>query len=93
MSTHQGARSRTAESEHALELAIVRQVMQRTGRPIQAFEVKVSQNAVVIRGRAPSCYVEQLPPQGVLDLVDCASGKRIELNILVSGPSGLVGWG
>jgi hypothetical protein len=70
----------------ALERAIERQVMQRTSRRIQALEVKVSNNLVVVRGRAPSYYVGQLALQGVLDLVESAGAMRIELNIQVGSP-------
>jgi hypothetical protein len=70
----------------ALERAIERQVMQRTWGGIQALEVKVNNNLVVVRGRAPSYYVEQLALQGVLDLVESAGAMRIELNIQVGSP-------
>ena len=86
MSADQQGLPRTAEAEQALERAIERQVMQRTSRRIQALEVKVSNNLVVVRGRAPSYYVGQLALQGVLDLVESAGAMRIELNIQVGSP-------
>jgi hypothetical protein len=84
MSAQQESEERSAELQHALERAIERQVMQRTWGRIQALEVKVSNNLVVVCGRAPSYYVEQLAVQGVLDVVEVAGGMRIELNIQVA---------
>jgi len=78
--------ARSAELQQALERAIERQVRQRTWGRIQALQVKVSNNLVVVRGRAPSYYVEQLALQGVLDLVESPGAMRIELNIQVSSP-------
>ena len=86
MSTDQEGLPRAAEVEQALERAIERQVMQRTWGRIQALEVKVSHDLVIVRGRAPSYYVEQLALQGVLDLIESASTMRIELNIQVASP-------
>jgi hypothetical protein len=86
MSTDQDALPRTAEVEQALERAIERRIMQRTWGRIQALEVKVSHNQVVIRGRAPSYYVEQLALQGVLDVVEYDGAMRIELNVQVGSP-------
>jgi hypothetical protein len=86
MPTDQEGLQRAAEVEQALERAIERQVVQRTWGRIQALEVKVSHNLVVIRGRAPSYYLEQLALQGVLDVTESAGAMRIELNIRVSSP-------
>jgi hypothetical protein len=72
--------------EQALERAIERQVMKRTWGRIQALEVKVSHNLVVVRARAPSYYVEQLALQGVLDVTEPAGTMRIELDIQVGSP-------
>jgi hypothetical protein len=77
---------RAAEVEQALGRAIERQVVQRTWGRIQALEVRVSHNLVVIRGRAPSYYVEQLALRGVLDVIESPGAMRIELNIQVDGP-------
>ena len=52
----------------------------------QALEVKVSHDLVIVRGRAPSYYVEQLALQGILDLIESAGTMRIELNIQVASP-------
>src|SRR6516162_10360848 len=82
---HEGLRH-PAEVEMALERAIERQVMQRTWGRIQALEVKVSHDLVIVRGRAPSYYFEQLALQGVLDLIESAGTMRIELNIQVASP-------
>jgi hypothetical protein len=48
--------------------------------------VRVSHDLVIVRGRAPSYYVEQLALQGVLDLVEASGAMRIQLNIQVGGP-------
>ena len=53
MSTAHEGLERPAEVEMALERALERQIMQRTWGRIQALEVKVSPNRVVVRGRAP----------------------------------------
>jgi hypothetical protein len=86
MSTDREAPPRAVEAEQALERAIERQIMQRTWGRIQALEVKVAPNLVVVHGRAPSYYVEQLALQGVLDLVESSGTIRIELNIQVGNP-------
>jgi hypothetical protein len=83
MSTDHEGQPWAAGVEQALERAIERQVMQRTWGRLQALEVKVSQNLVVVRGRAPSYYVEQLAVQGVLDVIEPAGAMQIELNIQV----------
>jgi hypothetical protein len=83
MSTDQDDLPRAAEVEQALERAIERQVIQRTWGRILVLEVKVSHNLVVVRGRAPSYYIEQLALQGVLDVIESAGAMRIELNIQV----------
>ena len=86
MSAEQEGEALSAERQQALERAIERQVMQRTWGRIQALEVKVSHDLVIVRGRAPSYYVEQLALQGVLDLIESAGTMRIELNIQVASP-------
>jgi hypothetical protein len=83
MSTDQEGLPRAAEVEQALERSIERQVMQRTWGRIQALEVKVSQNLVVVLGCAPSYYIEQLALQGFLEVIEPAGAMRIELNIQV----------
>jgi hypothetical protein len=85
MSTVQEDGARWADHQQALERAIERQIMQRTWGRIRALQVMVSNNLVVVRGRAPSYYVEQLALQAVLDLVESADAMRIELNIQVAG--------
>jgi hypothetical protein len=87
MSTDQEGLPRAEQVEQALERSIERQVMQRTCRQIQALEVKVSHNLVVLRGRTPSYYVQQLALQGVLDVLESTGPMRIELNIQVASPS------
>ena len=84
MSAEQEGGALSAECQWALERAIERQVMQRTWGRIQALEVMVSHNRVVVRGRAPSYYVEQLALQGVLDVIGSAHAMPIDLDIQVS---------
>ena len=86
MSADQHGLPRTAEAEQALERAIERQIRQRTWGRLQGLEVRVSQDLVIVRGRAPSYYVEQLALQGILDLVEPSGAMRIQLNIQVGGP-------
>jgi len=75
-----------AERQQALARAIERQIVQRTWGRVRALEVEVTDNRVIIRGRAPSYYLEQLALQGVLDVIEAAGAMRIELNIQVGGP-------
>jgi hypothetical protein len=86
MSADQQGLPRTAEAEQALERAIERQIRQRTWGRIQGLEVRVSHDLLIVRGRAPSYYVEQLALQGVLDLVGSAGAMRIQLDVEVGGP-------
>jgi hypothetical protein len=46
----------------------------------------VTDDRVIVRGRAPNYYVEQLTLQGVLDLIEPAGAIRVELNIQVGSP-------
>ena len=86
MSAEQEGGALSAERQQALGRAIERQVMQRTWGRIQALDVKVSHDLVIVRGRAPSYYVKQLALQGVLDVTEPAGETRIELNIQVASP-------
>ena len=86
MSADQQDLTRAAEAEQALERAIEFRIRQRTWGRLQGLEVRVSHDLVVVRGCAPSYYVEQLALQGVLDLVEPAGATRIQLNIQVGGP-------
>ena len=86
MSAEQESGALSAERQQARERAIERQIMQRTWGRIQALEVKVSHDLVIVRGRAPSYYVEQLALQGVLDVTESAGAMLIELNIQVGSP-------
>jgi hypothetical protein len=86
MSAEQEGGGRSAERQPALERAIERQIVQRTWGRIQALQVEVTDNRVIIRGRAPSYYVGQLALQGVLDLIDPAGAFRVELNVQVVSP-------
>ena len=86
MSAEQEGGARPAELQQALERAIERRIVQRTWGRIQALEVEVTDNWVVVRGRAPSYYLEQLALQGVLDVIESAGAMRIELSIQVGSP-------
>ena len=86
MSADQEGAARAEELQEALARAIERQVMLRTWGRIQALEVEVSENRVIVRGRAPSYHVEQLALQGVLDVTESVGGMRIERNIQVASP-------
>ena len=86
MSADQEGGALSAGRQQALDGPFERQVMQRTGGRIRALEVKVSHDLVIVRGRAPSYYVEQLALQGVLDLIESSGTMRIELNIQVASP-------
>jgi hypothetical protein len=68
-----------------LELAIMRQIVHRTGGRIHVLEVEMLADAVVIRGCAPCYYVKQLALQGVLDVIGSLRTSRVELNVQVPG--------
>jgi hypothetical protein len=78
--------ARFAEPQRELEQAIERQIVQRTWGRVKALEVKVTDNQVVVRGRAASYYLEQLTLRGILDVIGSAGAMRIELNIQVNSP-------
>jgi hypothetical protein len=86
MSADQQGLPWTTEAEQALERAIEGRIRQRTWGRLQGLEVRVSHDLVIVRGCAPSYYVEQLALQGVLDLVEPSGAMRIQLNIQVGGP-------
>ncbi len=86
MFAEQEGGARLAKLQQALERAIEHQIVQRTWGRVQALEVEVTDNRVVVRGRAPSYYVEQLALQAVLDVIESAGAMRIELNIQVGSP-------
>jgi hypothetical protein len=86
MSAEQQGVGRSEEPQEALERAIERQVVQRTWGRIHALQVEVTGNRVIIHGRAPSYYVEQLALQGVLEVIDPAGAMQVELNIQVASP-------
>ena len=72
-------RSRSA----ALEQAIRRRIVQRTGKQVQSLKVEVIGNRVIISGCAPCYYVKQLAIQSVLDVIAAAGRTEIELNVQV----------
>ena len=86
MSTDQQGAPGTAEAEQALERAIESRIRQRTWGRLQGLEVRVSHDLVIVRGRAPSYYVEQLALQGVLELVGSAGAMRIQMHVEVGSP-------
>ena len=80
-----GRGRKTPPQSKALELAIMGQIVQRTGGRIQMLEVEMLEDAVVIRGCAPCYYIKQLALQGVLDVIGSRRTSRVELNVLVQG--------
>jgi transketolase len=85
MSADEQGLPRTAEAEQALERAIEGRIRQRTWGQLQRLEVSVCHDLVIVRGLAPSYYVEQLALQGILDLIEPSGAMRIQLNIQVVG--------
>jgi hypothetical protein len=62
-------------------------IRRRTGRRVQGLEVRTSGQAVLIRGCAPSYYVEQLALRGVWDVLgrNNAIEVLLELQVPISG--------
>ena len=73
----------------ALEQAIKRQIVQRTGARLQGLEVEVTDDWVVVYGRVLCYYLKQLALQGVLDVLGSNAGLGIELNVEVVGNSAM----
>jgi hypothetical protein len=69
----------------ALELAIMRQIVHRTGGRIRMLEVEMLDDVVVIRGCASSYYAKQMALRGVLDVIGSLHTSRVELNVHVPG--------
>ena len=86
MSAEQESGARSADLQQPLTRAIARQIVHRTCGRVQALEVEVADNRVIVRGRAPSYYLEQLALRAVLDVIESAGAMRIELNIQVGSP-------
>ena len=86
MSADQQGLPRAAEAEQALERAFEGRIRQRTWGRLQGLEVRVSHDLVIVRGRAPSYYVEQLALQGVLEVVGSAGAMRVQLHVEVGSP-------
>jgi hypothetical protein len=87
MSAELEAGAQSPELRQALARTIERQIVQRTWGRIQELDVEVTDNQVIVRGRVPSYYLEQLALRGVLDVIEPAGAMRIELNIQVGQPS------
>ena len=85
MFAEQEGGARSAERQQA-ERAIEDQIARRTWGRIQALRVEVTDNRVIVCGRAPSYYVEQLALQGILDVIGSGGAMRIELHIQVGSP-------
>ena len=81
MSYALGTSRRTSEVERAIE----QQVLQRSGGRIYGLEVEVTEEHVLVRGRARSHYVKQLALEGVLDIIGTLQGSQIDLAIEVGG--------
>ena len=73
----------------ALEQAIKRQIVQRTGARIQGLEVEVTDDRVVVYGCVLCFYLKQLALQGVFDLLGSNAAMGIELNVEVVGNSAM----
>ena len=73
----------------ALEQAIKRQIVQRTGARIQGLEVEVTDDRVVVYGCVLCFYLKQLALQGVLEVLGSKAAMRIELNVEVVGNSAM----
>ena len=73
----------------ALEQAIKRQIVQRTGARIQGLEVEVTDGRVVVYGCVLCFYLKQLALQGVLDVLGSKAARGIELNVEVVGNSAM----
>jgi hypothetical protein len=84
-----GAAVRTEPEKHpqfaALEQAIKRQIVQRTGARIQGLEVAVTDDRVIVYGCVVCYYLKQLTLQGVLDVLGSNAAMGIELNVEVVG--------
>jgi hypothetical protein len=73
----------------ALEQAIKRQIVQRTGARLQGLEVEVTDGRVVVYGCVLCFYLKQLALQGVLDVLGSNAAMGIELNVEVAGNSAM----
>jgi hypothetical protein len=69
----------------ALEQAIKRQIVQRTGLRIQGLEVEVTDDWVVVYGYVLCYYLKQLALQGILDVLGSNAAMGIKLNVEVVG--------
>jgi hypothetical protein len=90
MFAEQESDARSAEPRETLAQAIERRIVQRTSARLQALEVEVTGDRVIVRGRAPTYHVKQLALKGVLDVIESVGTWRVEPNIRVgnslSGP-------
>jgi hypothetical protein len=68
-----------------LEQAIKHQIVQRTGRRIQGLKVEVSDDRLLIRGRAASFHLKQLAIQGVMDVIGSRVATQLQVEVQVSG--------
>jgi hypothetical protein len=75
----------------ALEQAVKRQIVQRTGARIQKLEVAVTDDRVTVQGCVLCYYVKQLALQGVLDMLGSRAAMGIDLNVEVVGSSPMTG--
>jgi hypothetical protein len=78
-----GTGSESQPPSKALELAIMRRIVQRTDGRIQLLEVEMLDDRVVIRGCAPSYYVKQLALQGILDVIGSTRATEVKLDLPV----------
>jgi hypothetical protein len=67
----------------ALEQAIQRRIVQRTGERIQGLEVEVTEERVIVYGSVACYYLKQLAIQGVFDVLGSGAALGIELHVEV----------
>jgi hypothetical protein len=79
-----GARLRQLQLERAIE----RQIVRRTWGRVRALEVEVTDNRIIVHGRAVSYYLYQLALRGILEVIESPGAMQIEMKIQVCSPSG-----
>jgi hypothetical protein len=81
------ANGRDIESRFKTFEQIIRHaIANRTRGRIRSLEVSVSDERIIIRGRAPSFYLKQLALRGVLDVMDLSNTVGVNLAVEVEAP-------
>jgi hypothetical protein len=70
-----------------MQQTIKRRIGLRTGGQIQKLDVQVNDDAVIVRGFAPSYYVKQLALLGIFDVIGATTSMRIDLDVEVAASS------